>query len=112
MMLGKTQCRRAAWTMCGAFALVSVACASDKTQPAKHPSELAPVASSEPAASAITAAISITVEPVVSDRPIDWEKVAIPGSGIAIYRSKSDALSAQFEHTVLVTPDGHEVLTR
>jgi methionyl aminopeptidase len=54
----------------------------------------------------------ITVEPVVSDQPIDWEKVAIPGSGIVIYRSKSDALSAQFEDTVLVTPNGHEVLTR
>lgn len=54
----------------------------------------------------------ITVEPVISDQPIDWEKVAIPGSRIFIYRSKSHALSAQFEDTVLVTPDGHEVLTR
>lgn len=54
----------------------------------------------------------ITVEPLVSDQPIDWERVAIPGSGISIYRSKSHALSAQFEHTVLVTPEGHEVLTR
>jgi methionyl aminopeptidase len=54
----------------------------------------------------------ITVEPLVSDQPIDWERVAIPNSGISIYRSKSHALSAQFEHTVLVTPEGHEVLTR
>lgn len=51
MMLGMTQCRRAAWTMCGALALVSVACASDKTQPAKQASDLSPAARSEPAAS-------------------------------------------------------------
>jgi outer membrane protein OmpA-like peptidoglycan-associated protein len=50
MKLGKTHCRRAAWTMCGALALVSVACASDKT-PAKQASDLAPAASTEPAAS-------------------------------------------------------------
>jgi outer membrane protein OmpA-like peptidoglycan-associated protein len=51
MKLGTTQCRRAAWILCGALALVSMGCASDKTQPAKQPSELAPAASSEPAAS-------------------------------------------------------------
>ncbi|HEX2870564.1 MAG TPA: OmpA family protein [Polyangiaceae bacterium] len=51
MKLGRTQCRRAAWTVCGALAVASAACASDKNQPAKQPSELAPVASSEPTAS-------------------------------------------------------------
>ena len=50
MKLGTTHCRRAAWTMCGALALVSAACASDKT-PAKQASDLSPAASSEPAAS-------------------------------------------------------------
>jgi outer membrane protein OmpA-like peptidoglycan-associated protein len=50
MKLGKTQCRRAAWTVCGALAIVSAACASDKT-PAKQASDLTPAASAEPAAS-------------------------------------------------------------
>jgi peptidoglycan-associated lipoprotein len=50
MKLRNTQCRRAAWTLCGALALVSAGCASDKTPP-KHASDLAPAASSEPAAS-------------------------------------------------------------
>jgi peptidoglycan-associated lipoprotein len=49
-MLGKTQCRRAAWLGCGALALMTMACASD-TPPAKQASDLAPVASAEPAAS-------------------------------------------------------------
>ncbi len=49
-MLGKTQCRRAAWLGCGALALVVAGCATDQA-PAKQASDLAPAASSEPAAS-------------------------------------------------------------
>lgn len=51
MMLGRTQCRRAAWTLCGALALVSAACASNNTEPAKQASNVSPVARNEPAAS-------------------------------------------------------------
>lgn len=48
MKLGKPQCRRAGWIMCGALALT--ACAHDK-QPAQQASDITPVASSEPTAS-------------------------------------------------------------
>lgn len=53
----------------------------------------------------------ITVEPIVSKQPIDPEAYEISGSDITEFCSESKNRSAQFEHTVLVTESGFEVLT-
>lgn len=53
----------------------------------------------------------ITVEPMVNltDSPI--EEFDIPGSSHKYYMCEDRCLSAQFEHTVLITDEGYEVLT-
>lgn len=53
----------------------------------------------------------ITVEPMinVTDSPI--EEFDIAGSSHKYYMCEDRCLSAQFEHTVLITEDGYEVLT-
>lgn len=53
----------------------------------------------------------ITVEPMVnahSDEIIEYD---IKGSTIKYYETVDESLSAQFEHTVLITDVGHEILT-
>ena len=52
----------------------------------------------------------ITIEPLLFERREDVESIGIPNSEIQVYRAHG-ALSAQFEHTVLITEDGCEVLT-
>jgi methionyl aminopeptidase len=53
----------------------------------------------------------ITVEPMVNESDAELEEFDIPGSEIKYYLTGDRTLSAQFEHTVLITDSGHEILT-
>lgn len=53
----------------------------------------------------------ITVEPMVNEGLEEFTEVDIPGSTIKYYETVDKKLSAQFEHTVLVTDVGYEILT-
>jgi len=53
----------------------------------------------------------ITVEPMINEGTEKVKEFAIPGSNIKYYETADKKLSAQFEHTVLVTDTGYEILT-
>ena len=53
----------------------------------------------------------ITVEPMVNETPAPIQEFAISGSEIKYYETSDKTLSAQFEHTVLITEQGAEILT-
>lgn len=53
----------------------------------------------------------ITVEPMVNQGTPEVLEYNIPGSNIKYYHTADGLLSAQFEHTVLVTDTGYEILT-
>lgn len=53
----------------------------------------------------------VTVEPMVNQTDAEIQEVTIPGSDIKYYKTADDTLSAQFEHTVLVTDTGYEIMT-
>lgn len=53
----------------------------------------------------------ITVEPMVNEGTDEFDEHDIPGSTIKWYTTSDKKLSAQFEHTVLVTDTGYEILT-
>jgi methionyl aminopeptidase len=53
----------------------------------------------------------ITVEPMVNEGTDSFTEVDIPNSTIKYYETTDKKLSAQFEHTVLVTDTGYEILT-
>ncbi|MEK2687735.1 type I methionyl aminopeptidase [Bdellovibrio sp. GT3] len=53
----------------------------------------------------------ITVEPMVNQGVEDVVEFNIPGSSIKYYNTADGKLSAQYEHTVLVTDTGYEILT-
>jgi methionyl aminopeptidase len=53
----------------------------------------------------------ITVEPMVNETAAPLVEIPIAGSSIKYYETGDKTLSAQFEHTVLITDKGHEVLT-
>lgn len=53
----------------------------------------------------------ITVEPMVNEGVASFKEVDIPNSTIKYYETADKKLSAQFEHTVLVTDTGYEILT-
>ncbi|MEN9361477.1 MAG: type methionyl aminopeptidase [Verrucomicrobiota bacterium] len=53
----------------------------------------------------------LTVEPMVNQTGKRFRTLDIPGSEHKYYRTTDGTLSAQFEHTVLVTKKGHEILT-
>lgn len=53
----------------------------------------------------------ITVEPMVNEGVASFKSFDIPGSSIQYYKTSDGKLSAQFEHTVLVTDTGYEILT-
>lgn len=53
----------------------------------------------------------ITVEPMVNQGVASFKEIDIPGSNIKYYETADKKLSAQFEHTVLVTDTGYEILT-
>ncbi|MCL4384349.1 type I methionyl aminopeptidase [Patescibacteria group bacterium] len=51
-----------------------------------------------------------TIEPMVNSSP-NWDVVIDKKDGWTV-RTVDGALSCQFEHTVLITPTGHEILTK
>ncbi len=53
----------------------------------------------------------ITVEPAINEKNSPSKEFAIPGSKITEIATESGCLSAQFEHTVLITDRGYEILT-
>lgn len=53
----------------------------------------------------------ITVEPMINQTAAPIVEKSIPGSAIRYYETGDGTLSAQFEHTILITDTGHEVLT-
>jgi methionyl aminopeptidase len=53
----------------------------------------------------------ITVEPMVNQGTDEFVEFDIAGSSIKYYNTADGLLSAQFEHTVLVTDTGYEILT-
>lgn len=52
-----------------------------------------------------------TVEPMVNEGTDEFIEVAITGSSIKYYETADQKLSAQFEHTILLTDTGYEILT-
>lgn len=54
----------------------------------------------------------ITVEPMVNETAAATVEFSIPGSTIKYYETKDKCLSAQFEHTVLITDSGYEIMTQ
>lgn len=53
----------------------------------------------------------ITVEPMVNQGVDELIEIDIPGSTVKAYKTLDGKLSAQFEHTVLITDTGYEILT-
>ena len=53
----------------------------------------------------------ITVEPMVNETASDMVEKSIDGSDIKYYVTADACLSAQFEHTILVTDTSYEILT-
>ncbi|MGZ6480464.1 MAG: type I methionyl aminopeptidase [Bdellovibrionales bacterium] len=53
----------------------------------------------------------ITVEPMINETDATLEEISIPGSEIKYYLTGDRTLSAQFEHTVLITDTGYEIMT-
>lgn len=53
----------------------------------------------------------ITVEPMINETGAPIEEFPIEGSEIRYYMTKDRCLSAQFEHTILVTDTGYEIMT-
>jgi methionyl aminopeptidase len=54
---------------------------------------------------------AITVEPMINETASPIVEISIPGSTIMVYETGDQSLSAQFEHTVLITDTGHQILT-
>lgn len=52
-----------------------------------------------------------TVEPMVNEGTEEFVEHTIPGSTIKYYSTSDGKLSAQFEHTILLTDSGYEILT-
>lgn len=55
--------------------------------------------------------LTITVEPMINETSAPVREHDIPGSEIKWYETSDSSLSAQFEHTVLVTDTGYQILT-
>lgn len=54
---------------------------------------------------------TITVEPMINETAADFIEMSIPNSSIKYYLTSDETLSAQFEHTVLITDTGYQILT-
>lgn len=52
----------------------------------------------------------ITIEPLILEKQAEIESIAIPNSEIFVHKANG-VFSAQFEHTVLITEDGYDILT-
>jgi methionyl aminopeptidase len=55
---------------------------------------------------------TITVEPMVNETSAPIREIPIPGSEIEIFETSDGSWSAQYEHTVLITDTGAEILTQ
>lgn len=55
--------------------------------------------------------ICLTVEPMINQTSAPIKEFSIPNSSIKYYETADKTLSAQYEHTVLVTDTGHQILT-
>jgi methionyl aminopeptidase len=55
--------------------------------------------------------ICLTVEPMVNQTSAPIKEFSIPNSSIKYYETGDKTLSAQYEHTLLVTDSGHQILT-
>lgn len=53
----------------------------------------------------------ITVEPMINQTAAPFDTFEIPDSEIQYYLTGDRTLSAQFEHTVLITDSGYEIMT-
>ena len=53
----------------------------------------------------------LTVEPMVNETDSPIKEFDIPNSSIKFYETSDKTLSAQFEHTILITDTGYEILT-
>jgi methionyl aminopeptidase len=56
--------------------------------------------------------ICLTVEPMINQTAAPIKEFPIAGSSIKYYETGDKTLSAQYEHTVLVTDVGHQILTQ
>ena len=54
---------------------------------------------------------TLTVEPMINETSSEIIEMPIAGSTIRYYLTADRSLSAQFEHTVLITDSGYEILT-
>ncbi len=54
----------------------------------------------------------VTVEPMVNMNSLPFKKYDIPNSKIKYYLTQDGTPSAQFEHTVLITDTGYEIMTQ
>ncbi len=54
---------------------------------------------------------AITVEPMINETAAPIKEITSPNSTIMVYETGDGSLSAQFEHTVLITDTGHQILT-
>lgn len=59
----------------------------------------------------LQAGCCITVEPMINETDAEIEEFDIPGSDIKYYHTADRTLSAQFEHTLLITDTGYEIMT-
>lgn len=55
--------------------------------------------------------ICLTVEPMVNETSAAIKEFDIPGSTVKYYETSDKTLTAQYEHTILVTDTGHQILT-
>ncbi|MCB0364411.1 MAG: type I methionyl aminopeptidase [Bdellovibrionaceae bacterium] len=53
----------------------------------------------------------ITVEPMINETDAPIKEMSIPNSSIKYYETGDGTLSAQFEHTILITDKRYEILT-
>ncbi len=53
----------------------------------------------------------LTVEPMINETSASIKESTIPNSNITRYATGDKTLSAQFEHTILITDTGYEIMT-
>ena len=53
----------------------------------------------------------LTVEPMINETDAEFDEFDIPKSGVKYYLTGDRTLSAQFEHTVLITDRGYDIMT-
>ena len=53
----------------------------------------------------------LTVEPMINENDLPIREFSIPNSSIKYYETEDKTLSAQYEHTIMITDSGYEILT-